>query len=185
MVIKLDCVKNISLTSVKKEDAKTIYDFYMEDKEELKNVFTFISDDLTLEDEEAFFEKHGEDHPFVIRVNNKICGYAVLYDYKELNKSISILYYVNSNFRGKGIATNAIKRLLQYAFEELDVNKVMFFINTDNYDSLNLVKRLGLREEGTLLDNDFVNGKYHDQKLYAILKREYPKLIKNSTKGSR
>ena len=62
---------------------------------------------LTLEDEEGFFEDPGDNHAFVIRLNDKICGYAVLYDYNDLNNSISILYYVNSNFRGKGIATDA------------------------------------------------------------------------------
>jgi len=184
-MIKLNAQRDISLTSVEKEDAKAIYDFYMEDKEELKEVFTFVSDDLTLEDEEEFFSDPGEDHAFVIRINDKICGYAVLYDYKSLNNSISILYYVNSNFRGRGIATCATKRLLEYAFEDLNVNKVVFLINTDNYSSLNLVNRLGLRNEGTLLDNDFSNGKYHDQHLYSILKREYPHLIKNNVKGIR
>ena len=182
-MIELRGERNVSLTSVRREDAKPIYDFYMEDKEELKDIFTFVTDDLTLEDEEGFFDDPGDNHAFVIRINDKICGYAVLYDYNDLNKSISILYYVNSNFRGNGIATNATKRLLQYAFEELDVNKVVFLINTDNYASLNLVERLKLRHEGTLLDNDFANGKYHDQKLYAILKREYPKLIKTSVKS--
>ena len=157
----------------------------MKDIDELKDIFTFVTDDLTLEDEEEFFEDPGEDHAFVIRDNDKICGYAVLYDYKELNKSISILYYVNSDYRGRGIATIATKRMLQYAFEELDVNKVIFLINTDNYSSLKLVDRMGLRCEGVLLDNDFANGKYHDQKLYSILKREYPKRIKNNVKKGR
>ena len=41
-MVELDAEKNISLTSVKKEDAKTIYNFYMEDKEELKDIFTFV-----------------------------------------------------------------------------------------------------------------------------------------------
>ena len=91
-MVKLDAEKNISLTSVKKEDAKTIYNFYMEDKEELKDIFTFVTDDLTLEDEEEFFEDPGDDHAFVIRVNDRICGYAVLYDYKNFPHLYRFLY---------------------------------------------------------------------------------------------
>ena len=169
----LEAENNIYLTNAKKEDAKSVFDLYQEDMAELKKVFSFVNEDLTLEDEESFFENPGKDHPFVIRFNNEICGYAVLYDFKDSNKSVSILYYVNSRFRGNGIASIATTRLLDYAFEDLEANKVDFFINTDNINSLKLVRRLGIRYEGTLLDNDYSNGEYKDQDLYSILKREY------------
>lgn len=178
-MVKLDTGTDVTLTTAASEDAESIFELYMEDKEELKEVFSFVTDDLTKEHEQKFFENPGENYPFVIRYNNQICGYAVLYDYKELNNSISFLYYVNSKYRGNKIATIAVLRLLEYAFEELNINRAEFYINTDNYDSLKLVESLGIRQEGTLLENDFTNGKYHDQNLYSILKREYKLLFKN------
>lgn len=176
---QLNTGTEITLTAATVEDAETIFDLYMEDKEELKEVFSFVTDDLTKENEEDFFANPRENHPFVIRYNNQICGFALLYDHKKSNNSISVLYYINSKYRGHGIATIAVIRLLEHAFENLNINRAEFFINTDNYDSIKLVDSLGIRCEGTLLDNDFTNGKYHDQKLYSILRREYKQILKN------
>lgn len=178
--MKIKVSNDITLTTATVEDAETIFNLYMEDKEELKEVFSFVTDDLTKEHEEKFFSNPGENYPFVIKINNQICGFALLYEHKKINNSISVLYYINSKYRGKGIATLTVISLLKYAFEDLNINRVEFFINTDNHNSLKVVDSLGIRHEGTLLDNDFTNGKYHNQELYSVLKREYQQIQKNS-----
>ena len=70
-------------------DASVIYNFYMQDKEELMKVFSYVNDNLTVEHEEKFFSNPGNNYPFVIKYNDEICGFALLYDYNiEKNERI-------------------------------------------------------------------------------------------------
>ena len=166
-------LNKVSLSKARKEDALCIYSFYMEDKEELKDIFNFVNDDLTVSHEEKFFSNPGDNYPFVIKYNDKVCGFALLYDLNSDNKNVSALYYVNSKYRGFGIASLATLELLDFAFTNLNVDRVNFYINTDNYGSLKVVSGLELNFDKFLPNFDFVNGKYHDQKLYFICKDEF------------
>ncbi len=86
---------------------------------------------------------------------------------------INLLYWVASERRGVGIAHKCAYKLMEYAFNELDINRIQLFINNDNTKSLKLAEKLGCVCEGELRENDYANGRYHTQKLYSILAREF------------
>ncbi len=62
---------------------------------------------------------------------------------------------------------------MEYAFNELDINRLQFFINNDNAKSIRLAEKLGCTYEGELREVDWANGRYPHTKLYSILAREY------------
>lgn len=49
---------------------------------------------------------------------------------------------------GKGIATEAAQRLLEFAFAELKVHRVVAFSHTENAASLRMMEKLGMQQDG-------------------------------------
>ncbi len=82
-------------------------------------------------------------------------------------------YWLGKDFIGKGIITRAAKTLTDYAFKHWDVQRVFLGIATDNPRSIAVAERLGFTIEGTLRQNDKINGKWVDHQIYTMLKQEW------------
>ncbi|SEK76858.1 Acetyltransferase (GNAT) domain-containing protein [Paenibacillus sp. OK003] len=79
-------------------------------------------------------------------------------------------------FWRNGYASEAIKILLRYYFEELRYQKVTAHVYAFNEGSLELHERLGFVQEGKLRDMLFTNGQHYDEYLYGMTKSEYSKM---------
>jgi len=74
---------------------------------------------------------------------------------------------------GKNIATEATEMLVEYAFNELNLNKLQGGAAVENIGSWSVAEKVGFKFEGIRKDGMYVNGKYHDSKTYRILKEEW------------
>src|SRR5205807_8892992 len=88
-------------------------------------------------------------------------------------RQAEIGYTLSRPYQGRGIASEAISRLLEYAFVTLDLHRVIAITDCENTASIALLERLGLRREGHFLQNVWFKGKWGDEYLYAILKEEW------------
>ena len=70
----------------------------------------------------------------------------------------------------KGIGTDALKSLVDYAFNELNLHRVYATIIDNNDISKKLHQKCGYVVEGTQKDAIYKNGKYHDRSLMAIVR---------------
>ncbi len=77
-------------------------------------------------------------------------------------------------YQGQGYATEALRRLLAYAFEELHLHRVIARLDTRNIRSAKLMERLGMRREAHFLQSFFIKGGWTDEYWYAILSEEWP-----------
>lgn len=72
-----------------------------------------------------------------------------------------------------------MKALIKYAFEELGVRRIIAKCDPKNHNSWKLLERVGMRREGTLLQNVYFftdennNPIWKDTYEYAVLKDEY------------
>lgn len=74
---------------------------------------------------------------------------------------------------GKGYGTESVKKLLDYAFNVLDLEVVYGEILATNTPGLRLAEKVGFKEEGTLRSRYYKNGKRVDSKMVSILKSEW------------
>jgi RimJ/RimL family protein N-acetyltransferase len=74
---------------------------------------------------------------------------------------------------GKGFATEAAKAVLEYAFANFRVNRIMACPNTENTRSLALCERIGMVKEGAVREVRLINNVYYGETIFGILKREY------------
>jgi RimJ/RimL family protein N-acetyltransferase len=75
--------------------------------------------------------------------------------------------------QGKGFASEAVSRLLDYAFSTLGLHRVVAIADCRNKPSWALLERIGMRREGHFLESVWFEGEWSDEYLYAVLKDEW------------
>lgn len=74
---------------------------------------------------------------------------------------------------GKGFMTEANRAIIEYGFENMDLNRIEAFTGTNNTASHKLLKKLGFKEEGLLREHYFKNNRIEDSLCFGLLKKEY------------
>ncbi len=87
--------------------------------------------------------------------NNKMIGVAEIFDFDSKVSYVTIGYTLNYNYWGKGIATKTTKLLLNFLFNEIDVNRIQAFVIPENVKSRNVLLRNNFIEEGTIRQGYF------------------------------
>jgi ribosomal-protein-alanine N-acetyltransferase len=89
------------------------------------------------------------------------------------NREADLGYVLHPAYWGKGYATEAAARLLEFGFEELELHRIYATAAPENSASLRVLARLGMTMEGRLRQNLLIRGGYRDSVLLAILRDEW------------
>jgi RimJ/RimL family protein N-acetyltransferase len=73
----------------------------------------------------------------------------------------------------QGLATEAVTAVLDFAFINLDLHRVVAIVDAENTASARLMERAGLRREGHFLKNTWFKEHWSDEYLYAVLQAEW------------
>lgn len=73
----------------------------------------------------------------------------------------------------KGYATEVLMGILTFLFETKGIHRIVALVDAENIASINLMKRVGFRQEGYFVENTCFKGKWGSELLYAMLKREW------------
>ncbi len=79
------------------------------------------------------------------------------------------------DYWGKGVAPEAIKLVLWYAFEKLNLEKVWLGVHDKHEAARKAYKKAGFIEEGLIRKTWFRNNEYYNNVMMGILKEEYMK----------
>ena len=88
-------------------------------------------------------------------------------------RQAEIGYTLSRAYQGRGIASEAVSCVLEYAFVTLRLHRVIAITACENAASVALLERLGLRREGHFRQNVWFKGKWGDEFLYAMLQEEW------------
>ena len=81
-------------------------------------------------------------------------------------------YWLSREFWGRGYATEAAQRLMQYGFETFALHRMQASHSTRNPASGRVLRKLGMRYEGRMRDALKRWDVYDDLELYAVLAGE-------------
>ena len=87
-------------------------------------------------------------------------------------KKGEISYSLHPDHWGKGFATAAVKKLLEYAFNRLDLHRVEAGVAVDNAKSIRLLEKVGMQREGRHRKILPLKTGWSDNYSYAILRPE-------------
>jgi len=120
-------------------------------------------------------DKKGQsgDWAIILKENKKVIGTCSFIDWSNEHSNAEIGYVLNRNYWGKGFATEAIKELIKFGFEKIDLKRIQGRCDIDNIGSEKVMLKIGMSFEGTLRKNEFIKGEFRDTKIFSILKEEY------------
>lgn len=84
-----------------------------------------------------------------------------------------IEYCIGSKFQKRGYGTEAIKGILDFGFNQINLHKVQVCHKENNLASKALIKKCNFTYEGTLRDYFCIDYEYIDRLYYSMLKKEY------------
>ncbi|WP_416826215.1 GNAT family N-acetyltransferase [Ectobacillus polymachus] len=113
----------------------------------------------------------------VILFNEEIVGVAGYNSINWLNKTAYIGYWLGEEFQGNGIMTKVAKALTDYAFSELNLNKVEIRAAEGNKKSRSIPERLNYINEGCIRQAEWLYDHYVDHVVYGILAEEWNKKL--------
>jgi RimJ/RimL family protein N-acetyltransferase len=75
----------------------------------------------------------------------------------------------------RGLATESVKLILDYAFKEINLHKIFAGIFVPNVASWKCAEKVGFNLEGIIKNDVYVKGKHYDTKKYAMFKDDWLK----------
>ena len=81
-------------------------------------------------------------------------------------------YFVGVPYWGNGYATEAARAVVDYAFDQLQVNRVYALHFVGNPASGRVLEKVGMQLEGTLREHHHRWEAFRDSRVYGLLRRE-------------
>ncbi len=81
--------------------------------------------------------------------------------------------YVCEQYKGKGFATDAVKRLCKFLFEEKQASRISAVITEDNTPCIKVFEKSSFSHEGNRRKSFYRNGIYIDEVFMSYLANEY------------
>lgn len=122
---------------------------------------------------EELYENEEITWGIVLKENNKLIGICCLGDFEEGARRSEVGYSIIQNYWGNGYATEAVKTLIKFGFNYMNLNRIEAIITPGNDASVKVLEKLNFTKEGLVRERDLIKGKLEDGIIMAILKREY------------
>jgi len=139
------------IRKLKISDSQAIIDIY---NQAIRSKFqTADTEEVSIEDKKAWLSSHLSDESpiYVFTINNKLVGWVSISPYRQgrkaLRYTVEISYYIHTDHKRKGIATE----LMKYAIEkckELGYKNLFAIILDKNTASVKLLKNFGFEQWG-------------------------------------
>lgn len=128
----------------------------------------------------------GKEYPFIVydKQTGEYAGSTRFYDIQPYNQSLQLGYtWYGKKFRGTGLNKHCKFLLLQFAFEELGMERVEFRADARNERSIAAMKSIGCKVEGIMRSNvPTREGGRRDSIILSILKSEWESGVKQRLK---
>ncbi len=120
-------------------------------------------------------KNEGINWAITLKGKPKLIGIIGHYRIQPENHRCEIGYMILPQYNGQGIVTEAIKLVLEYGFENLQMHSIEAVIDPENFASERVLQKNGFVKEAHILENEHYEGKFWDTVIYSILKRNFKK----------
>ena len=107
--------------------------------------------------------------------SRRLIGACALWSINAQCRRAEIGYVLGSRGWGQGYMHEALSALLDYAFAELDLNRVEADTDPRNERSTRVLERLKFSKEGHFRERCIVDNEISDAAMYGLLRREWVK----------
>lgn len=102
-----------------------------------------------------------------------VIGSVGFYAWDKEHERAEMGYDLLPEHWGKGIMTEALERVVRFGFEEMRLNRIKATVMATNPRSMWLIAKLGFAEEGVMREFSKVEGKYVDEHVFSMLRKDW------------
>jgi len=174
--MKIQISENITIELVENRHAQGIFSLVETDRDYLRTWLPWVDYANSVEFIENFVKgsqqrnKDGVELGLVILEKEKVIGRIGVYKIDSQNRIGEIGYWIGKDYQGRGIVSDCCKRLIEYCFDDINLNRIEIRCGVENLKSQFIPKRLNFKLEGVIRQGELVHGKFIDLNLYALLK---------------
>jgi len=165
-------MSELIIRSIAKDDVFACLSIYNYEVEH--GVATLDLEARTLEEWHEWYNAHSDEHhPIIVgNINDVVVGYASLSPYRlkdAFKSTVELSIYIHQDYRGQGVATRLMERILEMAKEDTMIHNIVSVITAGNEESTKLHNRFGFTYCGLTPEVGFKHGKYQNTETYALL----------------
>ncbi|MFJ5769834.1 GNAT family N-acetyltransferase [Psychrobacillus sp. NPDC093180] len=174
---KLDEKTHLKMLDLR--DIEHLFHLTIGSKDSLREWLPFIDYTKSVVDTQSFIQstmKQFSDNNGVqsgIWYDGKLAGVIGFHQINWSNKSTSIGYWLGDDYVGLGLMTKSVKAFVDYALNELELNRVEIRAAVENTKSRAIPERLGFIEEGCIRQAEWLYDHYVDHVVYGMLKKDW------------
>ncbi|AKL95739.1 ribosomal N-acetyltransferase YdaF [Clostridium aceticum] len=170
---------DIELRLLQNGDAEELYKLIDCNRAYLRKWLPWVDSSKTCEDTKSFIEstmnQFASNNGFQAGIwyKGEITGIIGYHNIDWMNKYTSIGYWLSEKHVGKGIMTKACKAIIDYAFININLNRVEIRCAEYNHKSRAIPERLGFTKEGMIKEAEWLYDHYVNHIVYGILAKEW------------
>ena len=117
------------------------------------------------------YENKEDFHQWAVRENGRCVGRVMLTVSRRFQTG-TVAYYLAQRVWGKGCMTEILKRVIDFCFDDLGLNRVEADHFARNPASGKVMEKAGMTKEGLARQKYCKDGEFLDAVLYAVLKED-------------
>lgn len=118
----------------------------------------------------------GKAEQFIIEADGTGVGSVFLRDIDNAHKKAEFGIFIGEDgYAGKGVGTEAARKILEYAFDSIGLNKVFLRVLADNAAAIRSYEKCGFVREGCFREDVIAGGQFRDVVFMSMLKSDFKK----------
>lgn len=170
--------QRLTLRPIELKDSSEVYKY--RSNPEISQHLSFVPE--SLEDIDHFITKNPKEFNLpetwfqlviLVKETNEVIGDIGIHFFGKENKQIELGYTLSNLHQNKGFASEAIGKVIDFLFTDLNKHRIVLSIDPENNASIKLAVRLGFRKEGHFIKSLFFKNQWVDDVVYALLKEDW------------
>lgn len=105
---------------------------------------------------------------------SRLVGHISLYSIKRLPFSSGFIgYSIDEREIGRGLGTEAVSLVTNFAFGKMALHRVEAFVSPRNIGSMKVLEKAGYCQEGLMRKLLYINGVWEDHYMYATIEDDF------------
>ena len=170
---------DIRLRAFREDDADQVFYSVIHNLEHLKPFMRWATPEYSVESAKEFIENSlnsaetRKSLSLGIFDRGEFIGSVGFVKFDWTVRKTEIGYWIDKEEEGKGIVSAACRVLIDYAIDELRMNRVEIRCSSENKRSAAIPERFGFKKEGVLRQSEFRDGRLHDFFIFGLLADEW------------
>lgn len=102
-----------------------------------------------------------------------LIGTCGLFDFDAISRKAELRMKIGEKgYRGKGLGADALSRLLDFGFGDMNLNRIWLRVLVDNEPAVRLYEKAGFIREGVLRQDLYIRDRYRDIQIMGLMKDE-------------